>query len=117
MSPGEDLALPDPIAKPKFTDLRIYARYYSGPMDFFERDTVFFHPPTPTCIGGRDQALPLMLGVSSTSAVKTASAPPIMRLIRHTIDRCSGSYLALPIPTWMWHRAVFGGTGTCGRGE
>ena len=37
MSPGEDLVLPDPIAKPKFTDLRIYARYYSGPWIFRTR--------------------------------------------------------------------------------
>lgn len=66
----------------------------------------------PTCIGGRDHPFPRMLGVSSTSAVNTASDPPIMRLIRHTMERCSGSYLALPNPTCIWHRAVFGGTGT-----
>ncbi len=65
-----------------------------------------------TCIGGRDHPFPRMLGVSSTSAVNTASDPPIMRLIRQTMERCSGSYLALPNPTCMWHRAVFGGTGT-----
>lgn len=70
-------------------------------------------PRQRTWIGGRDHAFSRMLGVSSTSAEKTVSAPPIMRLIRHTIARCSGSYFALPDPTWMWQRAVLGGTGTC----
>lgn len=69
---------------------------------------------TFTWIGGRDHAFSRMLGVSSTSAANTVSPPPIMRLMRQTMARCSGSYLALPDPTWMWQRAVLGGTGTFG---
>lgn len=70
-----------------------------------------------TWIGGLDHVFSRMLGVSSTSAAKTASEPPIMRLIRHMMARCSGSYLALPEPTWMWQRAVLDGTGTYHRGR
>lgn len=69
-----------------------------------------------TWMGGRDQALWLVLGMRVTSAVIMNSQPPGKRLIRQTRARCSGSKRARPVETLMWVLAVLGGTGTCRKG-
>mmetsp|Transcript_115580 Transcript_115580/g.201142 ORF Transcript_115580/g.201142 Transcript_115580/m.201142 type:complete len:244 (+) Transcript_115580:544-1275(+) len=65
-------------------------------------------------IGGRDHCCwaELVLLISCTSALKRNSDPPGKRRILHTMDRCSASYLALPVLMLILQLAVLFGVGT-----